>query len=102
MPDWVIKYFGEGVIVLLGYIIISNSLWLIFGSKLLQSLPGVNIKGAKGTLKIVLLLVLTLIGFFIWLFKWPFSKIGLIKNQSLPDCIGYCIQIASKVFSKRS
>lgn len=101
MPDWLIKYVGGGLIVLFGYVIISNTLWLLFGSKLLQSLPGVNINGAMGTLKIAILLIMLFIGFFIWLFKWPFIISGVIEKQTLKDNISICIQSASKLFSKR-
>ena len=101
MPEWIIKYFGGGLLVLLGYVIISNTLWLLFGSKLLQSLPGVNIKGATGTLKIAILLIMTIVGFCIWLAKWPLIELDLINKQTLSECISYWIQSASKVFSKR-
>lgn len=101
MPDWIIKYFGTGILVLFGYVIISNTLWLLFGSKLLQSLPGVNIKGSAGTLKIVLLLIMSFTGLFFWIAKWPLFRLGIIKKQSLKDCVSYCIQSASKLFSKR-
>lgn len=101
MPEWIIKYFGAGILVLLGYFFISNTLWLLFGSKLLQSLPGVKIKGTNSTLKIAILLVMTFIGLIVWIVKWPLIKLNLINKQSLQGCIGYFIRWASKRFSKR-
>ena len=102
MHDFITKYIGGGLLVLIGYIIVSNTLWLIFGSKLLQSLPGVNIKGFTGTLKIAVMLVMSVIGFLYWAIKFPFAKMGLIKNNSLANCISNGIQSASKLFSKRN
>lgn len=101
MPEWIIKYFGGGLLVLLGYIAISNTLWLLFGSKLLQSLPGVNIKGIGGTLKIATLLLMTIIGFLVWLVKWPIAMLGLINKQSMQETISFFIQYASKLLSNR-
>ncbi len=101
MPDWIVKYIGGGFLAIVGYVIISNTLWLLFGSRLLQSLPGVNIKGATGTLRIIILLIMSFIGFGFWLIKWIFMKLNIIKKQSLQECISYFIQSASKVFSKR-
>lgn len=101
MPDWIIKYFGGGLLILVSYIIISNTLWLLFGSKLIQSLPGVNISGAIGTLKIAILLVMSLTGIVVWIVKFPFIRFGILKEQSLRGCISFYIQSASKVFAKR-
>ncbi len=101
MPDWIVKYIGGGFLAIVGYVIISNTLWLLFGSRLLQSLPGVNIKGATGTLRIIILLIMSLTGFLFWLFKWGFMKLNIIKKQSLQECMSYFIQSASKVFSRR-
>jgi len=100
MPDWIIKYIGGGFLVLIAYIIISNTLWLIFGSRFLQSLPGVNIKGAKGTLRIALMILMSLFGFFVWLINLPFSMIGISKKKSITQLVSYFIQLASRVFSK--
>jgi hypothetical protein len=101
MSEWISKYIGGGILAVFGYVIISNTLWLLFGSKLLQSLPGVNIKGATGTLKMSILLIMTFTGFLVWLTKWPFIKLGIVNKQTLTDCISYWIQSASKIFSKR-
>lgn len=101
MPDWLIKYFGGGLLIIVSYIIISNTLWLLFGSKLIQTLPGVNINGATGTLKIAILIVMSFTGIVVWIFKFPFIKYGFLKEQSLRGCISYYIQSASKVFAKR-
>ena len=101
MSDLVSKYLGGGILVIIGYVIVSNTLWLLFGSKILQSLPGVNIKGATGTLKIAILLLMTVIGSFVWFLKWPFMKLGVFNTQSIAVCVSLHIQSASRLFSKR-
>jgi hypothetical protein len=101
MVECILKYSGFGLFALLGYLIISNTLWLLFGSKLLQSLPGVNVRGSTGTLKIAILLIMTITGFLIWIVRTPFSKLGIFKEQSLQGCVSHCIQSASKLFAKR-
>ena len=101
MLDWILKYIGGGVVVIVGYIIISNMLWLIFGSKLLQALPGVNIKGSSGTLKIAVMLVMSIAGLLYWLIKFPFALIGLANKKKVIECMSDCIKYASKKISKR-
>lgn len=101
MPEWIIKYFGGGLLVILVYILISNTIWLLFGSKFLQALPGVNIKGVAGTLKIAILLIMTFTAIFVWLITWPFKQLGIGDKQSIQACISDYIQSASKVFAKR-
>ncbi len=100
MDNWIIKYIGGGILAITAYIIISNALWLIFGSKLLQSLPGVNIKGITGTLRIAIMLVMTIFGFTLWVLKYPFYLFGIIKNNNLHQKIGNCIQFAARTFKK--
>ena len=69
LADWLVNYVGGGILVLFCYIIISNTIWLLIGAKVLQFLPGVSDKSAKGPLKIVLLLLMSLIGIFWWVVK---------------------------------
>ncbi len=102
MPEWIVKYIGGGFLVIIGYIIVSNTLWLIFGSRLLQSLPGVKIKGNNGTLKIAVMLVMSLIGFCYWVIALPFAAVGIANRKTLPECMSGCIQYASKKIAKRT
>lgn len=100
MDNWIIKYIGASLLAIITYIIISNFLWLLFGSKLLQSLPGVDIKGITGTLRIALMLVMTILGFILWVLKSPFLLFGIIKNNTLQHSIGSCIQLAARTFKR--
>jgi hypothetical protein len=79
VPDWVVTYIGGGILVVIGYILLSNTFWLLFGSSILQKLPGVNIRGAKGTLKIALLIILSIIGFLKWVLSYP---VNVFRNQN--------------------
>tara|TARA_B100000686_G_scaffold254225_1_gene265419 strand:- start:976 stop:1293 length:318 start_codon:yes stop_codon:yes gene_type:complete len=98
--DW-LGWLGNGVIILIIYIIISNTLWLIFGAKLLQCLPGINIKGSKGTLKIAAMLVFSGYGILIWGLKYTRSLI--IKPKVRPifkNEVGRAIQQGARVVNK--
>ena len=59
-----------GALAIIAYLLVSNTLWLLLGSRVLQSLPGVNIRGFRGTLKIAAMVVLALVGVCIWVVKW--------------------------------
>ena len=72
-------WLGGSVVLLIAYVIVSNTLWLLFGSKVIQKLPGVNIKGFRGTLKIALMLFLSAIGFLFWISKY-LIMLMLLKN----------------------
>ena len=72
-----------GAVAVVLYLLVSNTLWLLFGSRLLQSLPGVNINGFRGTLKIAAMLVFTLLGIFIWAAKLCAAVILFRKKK--PD-----------------
>jgi hypothetical protein len=72
-------WLGGSIALLIAYVIVSNTLWLLFGSTVIQKLPGVNIKGFRGTLKIALMLFLSVIGFIFWVIKYMFMLI-LLKN----------------------
>jgi hypothetical protein len=100
MDNWIYKYIGTGLLAILAYVIISNTLWLLFGSKLLQSLPGVNIKGVTGTLRIAIMLIMTILGFFYWIITYPLAVCRVINKRTLPDAISSNIQLASKIFKK--
>ena len=72
-------WLGGSVALLIAYVFVSNALWLLFGSKVIQKLPGVNIKGFRGTLKIALMLFLSATGFLFWISKY-FVMLILLKN----------------------
>lgn len=76
-----LTWLGGGLVLFILYIIISNTLWLLFGSKLIQCLPGVNIKGFRGTIKIAVMIVLSIIGSLKWLFKCLFVFITKRKPK---------------------
>lgn len=99
-PDWLVNYVGGGLLVLLCYIIISNTLWLLIGAKVLQYLPGVNDKSAKGTLKIVLLLLMSMVGIFWWLVKLIPSLFRIVKFKPITMEISLAIQNASRIYYK--
>ena len=63
-------WLGGGIALLIAYVIVSNTIWLLFGSRLIQKLPGVNITGFRGTLKIALMLLMTAFGLATWIFKY--------------------------------
>lgn len=100
LPDWVLSYLGGGLAIIVVYVLVSNFLWILFGSRLLQSLPGVNINKASGTFKIAIMLIMSLLGAFQWLVKWPFAWMNFIKKVSLKETISFYIQQASKLHSK--
>ncbi len=100
LPEWVIKYIGGGFLIIIGYIIISNTLWLLMGAKAIQYLPGVNDKSAKGTIKFALILLMSLIGFLFWLLKLIPSVLGIIKYKPITKELSVAIQKGSKAYQK--
>lgn len=71
---------GAGAVAL--YLVVSNTLYLIIGARLLQLLPGVNVNGFRGTIRLALLLVITIAATAWWLFKWPLVRIA--RRQPTP------------------
>lgn len=96
-------WIGGGVVVVILYVLISNTLWLLFGSRLIQCLPGVNINGFRGTLKIAAMLVLSAIGVFRWIVKY-FLKLVAMKNMTpvLSEEISMSIQQGAKALRRKS
>jgi len=95
------SFLSKGFLILLTYIIISNTLWLLLGSKLIQYLPGVNIKGINGTLKIATLIILSLIGIIIWVIKIVYSIINNnFTRPTLNEEISKMIKSGAKLFYK--
>ena len=72
-------WLGGGIALVIAYVIVSNTIWLLFGSRLIQKLPGVNITGFRGTLKIALMLLMSIFGLGTWIFKYLITLI-LFKN----------------------
>lgn len=60
-------WISGGVLTLLLYLVVSNLAWLLIGSRLLQFLPGVDIKGFRGTVRIAAMLALSAVGVAVWL-----------------------------------
>ena len=100
LADWLVNYVGGGILVLFCYIIISNTNWLLIGAKVLQFLPGVSDKSAKGTLKIVLLLLMSLIGIFWWVVKLIPSLLRIVIFRPITTEISLVIQNASRIYYK--
>ena len=92
-----ITWISGGVVFVLLYLIISNTLWLLFGSRVIQFLPGVNINGSRGTLKIAAMLVLAIIGFLVWTVKYAYRTL-LAKDEkpALKDEIALSIRAGAK------
>lgn len=101
MPDWIIKYVGGGISVVIIYIIVSNTLWLLLGSELLKLIPGVNFRGSKGTFKIAIMILMSIVGFIYWVISLPILAIRLKKPKGLLYCISSFIKYASKHITNR-
>ncbi len=98
MIDSLIVWIGSGILGIIAYVVISNTLWMLFGARLLQSLPGVKIRGVRGTLRIAAMLLMTLVGGCVWLVKMLARVIKLpIAKTSLKDEISQAIQRGSKL-----
>jgi hypothetical protein len=79
----IVTWLGGGLAVVLLYIVISNTLWLLVGSRIIQCLPGVNIQGFRGTLKIAAMLILSFVGVIYWSIKFSFASILRQKPKPL-------------------
>jgi hypothetical protein len=97
-----VKWIGGGLIVLIIYVIVSNTIWLLLGSRFLQFLPGIDIKGFRGTLLIATMLVLAGMAIGIWLFRWPLSKIGLLSTLTIQTEIQTWVRRGSVFVSRRT
>lgn len=92
---------GGGLFALILYLIISNTLWLIFGARLLQFLPGVKIRGMRGTFKMAVMLLMSLLGILVWFIKYLGTILQLpISNTSPKIEIQAAIQRAGRIFNK--
>lgn len=92
-----VKWLGGGLLAVLVYLIVSNTLWLLLGSRLLQSLPGVDIKGFRGTIRIALMLVLTVFALACWAIKRPAKWIGALQlDRPLPVEVSHWVKIGAR------
>lgn len=98
MKDSVILWLSGGIVGIIAYVVISNTLWFLFGAKFLQSLPGVNIRGVRGTLRIAAMLLMAVVGGCIWLIKLFARVIKLpVGKTSLKDEVSQTIQKGSRL-----
>ena len=101
MLNAIFSWVGGGLALVLLYILVSNTLWLLFGSRLLQYLPGVDIKGITGTFKIATMLVLSALGTSVWVFKCIYSSlIGEKVKPGFKDEVGKMIQQGSRIVER--
>lgn len=102
MPQNALSWFGSSILAVLVYLIVSNTLWLLLGSRLIQFLPGVNIKGFQGTIKIATMLILSLYGTIRWLYKYVLAYV--IRRDMKPNffqVVGETIQSGAKAVHSR-
>jgi hypothetical protein len=92
----------KSVLGIIVYVIVSNTLWLLFGSRLLQFLPGVNNKGINGTFRIAAMLLAACFGTLIWVVKLFFAWAGgrKVYPPYLTE-ISLMISRVSKLVSRR-
>jgi hypothetical protein len=100
-----LKLIGGGFLALLVYVVVSNTLYVLVGARLLQMLPGVNIKGFRGTLKIATMLVLAMFGFGVWVTKRPLAWIGVTRFREplrveIARWVGRGARTISRVFAR--
>lgn len=86
-------------IIVLAYIIVSNIIWLLLGSKAVQYLPGISING--GTIRISIMIMLSIVGVLFWIIKYILSLIFVIKIKPiLSRDISMMIQKGYKTVNK--
>jgi len=97
MIDDSVVWISSGLLIVILYVFLSNTLWLLIGSRFIQCLPGVNIKGFKGTLKIATMLVLSVVGILLFLINFIFRKNnGHSIDYEISKMIKYGGSIAAK------
>ena len=103
MPTEVYTWIGGGLAVVFLYIIISNTFWLLFGSRLLQSLPNVDIGGFRGTIKIATMLILSLLGVFSWISKYTFTFLARKSQKPVfSEEVKKAIQLGALVITRKT
>jgi hypothetical protein len=102
MLNEVLSWVGGGLALVFLYIVISNTLWLLFGSRLIQCLPGVNINGFRGTIKIAIMFILSAIGTLRWTFKYVYMSVARRKPMPVfSEEVGRMIQQGAKMMGSR-
>lgn len=97
-----VTWIGGSVALVILYVFISNTLWLLFGSRLIQCLPGVNIDGFRGTLKIAAMLVFSAIGVLRWIVKYTVRFLTKTNPKPvLSEEISMTIQKGAKVIRRK-
>jgi len=99
-PTSPVQWIGWGVGAVVLYLVVSNTLYLLVGARLLQFLPGVNIKGFRGTIRLALLLVITVIATAWWLFKWSIARIMRREPTSWRGELANCIHIVARISNR--
>ena len=96
-----VSWVTSGVIAVVIYLVISNTLYLLVGARLLQCLPGVNIRGFTGTLRLATLIILSVVGVVACSVKNIAYTMHLpVQKTSLKTEISKLIQIAAKFFTR--
>jgi len=99
-------WLGGGLLAVLAYVIVSNVAWLLIGSRLLQCLPGVDIKGFRGTVRLATMLLLTAVGTACWAGRsaWIFTTRSATP-RTLPQAVATWVargsRWSSRIFEKR-
>ena len=97
-----LPWFVGGLGVLVCYVVVSNTLYLLIGARLLQCLPGVNIRGFTGTLRIAFLVALSVAGIAVWSIRSVGRTLYLPnENRSLSDEIMRFIYLTVKKLGKK-
>ena len=99
MLNGILSWAGGGLILIIIYFLISNTLWLLFGSKILQLLPGINNKTTAGTAKIATMITLSVLGTLVWMFKYVYFLV--FANNVRPvfkDEVGKMIQWCARIY----
>lgn len=103
MLDGTVTWVGGGLALVIIYVVVSNTFWLLFGSRLAQSLPGVNISGFRGTVKIATMLVLSALGIIRWIVKYAFVMVT--RRGELPTLsieVSRTIKLGARLIGKRN
>lgn len=92
------EYLGAGALSLLAYVIISNFFWLLFGSAIVQRLPGVHITGARGIAKIACMLICSFVALSIYLFSLLLYICGIFKlKRTYRYVLMKCLNTTGKI-----
>ena len=82
-----VKWIGGGFLAVLLYVFISNLFWLLVGSAILQKIPGTNIKGIRGTIRIACIIICVASAFVIWTLILPARVLPAYKPETLTEKI---------------